>query len=84
VLDPVSGQPLPLQGWSQEVRVWKVNPYSYAEVAWEQVELPDGNFLGRALDRYPLRVTVSVLYQGPYDTTPQQVVAVSWIVPDNQ
>lgn len=77
------GNPLPLQGWSQSIRVEKVNPSDYSQsLANDAVIPPDGTgFNGVAVDAFPLRVTVIVRYRGVYDTTAQTVAVVSWIVP---
>jgi len=84
-IDPQTGQPMPLQGWSQSVVVQKVDPYNFsAPVLWSATQAPVGTFPGRALDRYPLKVTVTASYQGPYDAQPRPIVVMSWIVPDSQ
>jgi hypothetical protein len=86
-IDPSTGQPMPLQGWSQTVTVEKIDPYNFAAaVDWTATQAPSGNgaFPGRTLDQYPLKVTVSVSYLGPYDSAPLEIVRMSWIVPDNQ
>ena len=77
------GNPLPLQGWSQSIRVQKVDPTNYSTVvANDAVIAPDGSgFNGVAVDAFPLRVTVTVSYRGVYDTEDQPVAVVSWIVP---
>jgi hypothetical protein len=76
------GRPIPLQGWSQSVLVQKVEPFSYATVAaWNASQAASGSFPGRAADRYPLRVTVTVSYQGPLQAQPTVVTSMSWIVP---
>ncbi|MFN7020941.1 MAG: hypothetical protein ACK4WH_06390 [Phycisphaerales bacterium] len=77
------GSPLPLQGWSQSIRVEKVNPSDYSvSLANDAVIAPDGTgFNGVAVDAFPLRVTVTVRYRGVYDSAPTTVAVVSWIVP---
>ena len=76
-------QPLAMQGWSQEVIVEKVDPFDFATVHdADYAEPPAGDFAGRAVDQFPLRVTVVVWYQGPLDAESSEVVRVSWIVPD--
>jgi hypothetical protein len=76
------GRPVPLRGWTQSVAVQKVNPFDFATpVDWSAVENPDGEFRGRGVDQYPLRVTVTVSYQGPLEPAPTPVTQVSWIVP---
>lgn len=74
-IDPNTGQPMALQGWSQSVTVEKVHPYDYSQtLAWAETDT------FRAVDRFPLRVTVSVSYQGPLDPQPDVVTRMSWIV----
>lgn len=76
------GHPVPLKGWSQSVLVQKLNPFNYATVVdWSATEAVSGQFPGRAVDQYPLRVTVTVFYQGDYDPQPTSVTSMSWIVP---
>jgi hypothetical protein len=76
------GNPLPLQGWSQEVLVEKVDPFDFSAVRdWGDEDPPSGDFPGRTVDQFPLRVTVTVLYQGPLDLEPQVVTTMSWIAP---
>ena len=83
-IDPQTNQPLPLQGWTQSVSVEKVDPYDFSvSRAWVFSEPANGSFPGRAVDRYPLRVTVSVSYQGPLDPQAEVVTTMSWIVPAN-
>jgi prepilin-type N-terminal cleavage/methylation domain-containing protein len=78
------GRPLPLQGWSQSVLVQKMDPFNYATVLpWNTTAAVNGAFPGRAVDQYPLRVTVTVFYQGDFDAQPQSVTSMSWIVPVN-
>jgi len=69
-------------GWVQTISVTKVNPFDYAEeLDVTYSEDPSGDFKGRRVDQYPLRITVSVGYQGLYDAEPQNVTSLSWIVP---
>jgi len=83
-IDPGTGLPLPLQGWTQAVLVEKVDPYDYALTrAWGHTDAPAGSFPGRTVDRFPLRVTVSVSYQGPLEAVPTLITTMSWIVPAN-
>jgi hypothetical protein len=77
-----TGAPLPLQGWSQRVDVVKVDPFNLSRrLAWEHQVAASGTFMGRRVDQYPLRVTVTVRYQGPLDPQPEDVTSLSWIVP---
>lgn len=76
------GNPLGMEGWTQSVVVEKVDPFNYATVrAHEFLEAPQGAFKGRGVDKYPLRVTVTVSYQGPYDSQSRVVATVTWIAP---
>jgi hypothetical protein len=79
-----SGNPLPLAGWSQEVIVQKVNPFNssitYAPSATLAADAATG-FRGLAVDEFPLRVTVIVRYQGPFDSQAAEMSRLSWIVP---
>jgi hypothetical protein len=36
------------------------------------------------VDQFPVRVTVSVSYQGPLDSRPTVITTMSWIVPAGQ
>jgi hypothetical protein len=78
-----NGQPMPLQGWSQSITVEKLDPYNTAVVRAHSYVLPPvpPNFAGLAVDQFPLRVTVTVRYQGPDDSSPQDVARVVWIAP---
>jgi hypothetical protein len=83
VLTDEEGNALALQGWSQSVLVEKIDPYDTSVVrshAYEQPASPP-NFPGLALDKFPLRVTVVVTFQGPNDQSPTEVARVVWIVP---
>ncbi|GMV27204.1 MAG: hypothetical protein AMXMBFR58_32350 [Phycisphaerae bacterium] len=82
VVNDDEGNPIGLVGWSQAVTVVKVDPFNYATVREDDFkEDPQGSFPGRAVDRYPLRVTVSVSYRGRYDSEAREVASVSWIAP---
>lgn len=81
VLDD-QGEPVPMEGWAQRVVVEKVDPFNYSTVRGDDYEEPArAGFPGRAVDQFPLRVTVFVTYQGPFDSQPRQITQVSWIVP---
>lgn len=83
ILRDQNGVAVPLEGWSQVVAVEKVDPTNYSTVyPSEQVLAADaGGFNGLAVDRFPLRVTVTVSYRGPFDAEAQPVAVVTWIVP---
>lgn len=83
-IDPSTGNPVPMQGWSQIVRVQKVDAYNFANVRQTNAtDAPWGSFVGRAVNQFPLRVTISVFYQDPLSTVPEKVTEVNWIVPAN-
>ncbi len=69
-------------GWSQTVLVRKVAPFDFGlDLDDDFSEAANGSFPGRAVDEYPLRVTVQVFYQGVNDIEPTLVTEVMWIVP---
>lgn len=81
-VDPESGQPLSLAGWSQSVSVEKVNPYDYSTtLPWNHEDAPNPPFPGRTVGQFPVRVTVTILYQGPLAPQPDVVTTMTWIVP---
>lgn len=74
---------LPLQGWTQYVKVEKVDPLDFAVVLPHEEFTPaSGGVPGRSVDEFPLRVTVWTLYQGPFDTNAQVVSRITWIAPE--
>ncbi len=76
------GNPRALDGWAQSVTVEKVDPLNFATVRAKGYSVaPSGNDPGIAIDQFPLRVTVVVTYQGPYDTQPAEVTRLVWITP---
>jgi type II secretory pathway pseudopilin PulG len=82
VVVDANGDPLPLQGWTQFIQVDKVDPYDFTTA------IPDEYFEPAAgidpeveVDRFPVRVTVTILYQGFGEATATTVAQVAWIVP---
>ncbi len=74
--------PTAMYGWSQVVSVQKVNPFDPSEVLADNYTEPaEGDFPGREVDEYPLRVTVSVFYQAANAISPDLVTEVMWVVP---
>lgn len=82
VVVDVNGGPVPMQGWTQFVEVTKVDPTNftfpladdfYSPAAGINPEVPVGEF--------PVRVTVSVMYQGPFDTNASLVTQIEWVIP---
>lgn len=85
MLTDANGDPMPLVGWAQTVRVEKVNPYDYTTTRTrEAVDAANGTFPGRAVDQFPLRVTVTVWYREPEAPQPDAVTTMQWIVPASQ
>lgn len=71
-----------MYGWSQVVSVQKVDPFDPSSVLADNfTEIPNGDFPGREVDEYPLRVTVSVFYQSATAIAPDLVTEVMWVVP---
>lgn len=84
-LTGAGGVAVPLRRWAQTITVTKVNPFNYAQdVAQNATQAANGAFPGRAVDKYPLRVTVTVWYLDADDVTARPVTDVSWIVPVEQ
>lgn len=83
VMTDGEGDARPMQGWSQFVSVQKIDPFNMAQVRPDDYTVapvpPD--FAGLRVDQFPLRVSVTVRYQGPFDSQPSDIVTVSWVVP---
>lgn len=76
---------VPLEGWTQRIEVTKVEPQNFAQSrAPSYAVAANGSNPGRDVDNFPLRVTVIVSYQGPFDASAEEVSRVSWIVPETQ
>ncbi len=73
-------QPVALRGWTQIVTVRKVNPYDLTEVLANSAVVSDEGVVLRPVDRFPLRVTVTILYQPDPSENPPPVAVISWIV----
>jgi hypothetical protein len=69
-----------MRGWTQLVTVQKVNPYNINTVVADNAQQTSGATVQRAVDRYPVRVTVTVLYQPDANTAPETVTRMSWVV----
>lgn len=79
----VDGIEIAIRGWSQEVTVEKVDPSNNTTVRTPSYSIAaSGGNPGRALDKFPLRVKVTVFYRGPLDSSPREMTHVSWIVPE--
>ena len=75
------GGSVPLEGWSQRVTVEKVDPYNMnlsRTVGYEQA--PNSQLPFIRVDQFPLRITVSVRYQGINDPAPEEVTKLTWVV----
>lgn len=71
-----------MQGWYQTINVEKIDPFDTSIVRSNSYfDVPNGSFPGRAVDAFPLRVSVSVYYQGVNDINAELVTTVTWIVP---
>lgn len=82
VLDS-GGHPVAMRGWTQAVTVRKINPANSSQAILNNVFVAaSGGNPGRAVDKYPLKVTVVVSYQGPMDASPREITRVSWIAPE--
>lgn len=83
LIEDEEGEPRAMRGWSQSVAVQKVDPFNFAQVrARDYAAAPDlPNFAGVPVDRFPLRVTVTVRYQDPASLDVQEMARISWIVP---
>lgn len=76
------GETKALEGWQQSVTVEKVDPLNLATVRADGYFVaPSGTDPGIPVDQFPVRVTVIVTYQGPYDTQPAEVTRLVWVVP---
>jgi len=70
-----------MRGWTQIVQVEKVDPYDYSVSVADNAQTVVSGAVLREVDRYPLRVTVTVLFQGEFDTQAMPVSGASWVVP---
>ncbi|MEO1008844.1 MAG: prepilin-type N-terminal cleavage/methylation domain-containing protein [Planctomycetota bacterium] len=76
------GDPVPMAGWTQTVRVVKVHPTDPTwELAPDYEEAPGGGSRGIAMDEFPLKVEVTVSYAGPFASGPTEITRVVWVVP---
>ncbi len=75
--DPVA---TPLRGWTQIVTVDKVDPYNITSVVADNTEAKQGSTVLRRVDRYPLRVTVTAMWQPDPATPAVAVASTTWVV----
>ncbi|MEM8834379.1 MAG: prepilin-type N-terminal cleavage/methylation domain-containing protein [Planctomycetota bacterium] len=71
--------PVSMRGWTQIVEVDKVAPDNYTTGVADNARELDGAVVVREVDRYPLRVTVRVLFEQDADTT-LEVARSTWVV----
>ncbi|MEL6330514.1 MAG: prepilin-type N-terminal cleavage/methylation domain-containing protein [Planctomycetota bacterium] len=77
----VAGNPKPIEGWVQRVSVEKVDPFDTSVAVQDDASIPPGGGNpGRAVDEYPLRVTVDVEHTEPGKAT-ERIARLVWIVP---
>jgi hypothetical protein len=82
VITDGDGRERALDGWFQSVTVEKVDPLNYGTTRAAGYKIDaSGSDPGTAVDGFPLRVTVVVLYQGPADSQPSEITRAMWIVP---
>lgn len=75
-------QSVPMLGWSQSVRVEKVDPFNPSTVlAKDYSKAATSTTSAVPVDEFPLRVTVTVTYQGPFDTSPREMAKLVWVQP---
>jgi prepilin-type N-terminal cleavage/methylation domain-containing protein len=70
-----------LEGWSQRVTVEKLDPYNFSTVrahGYEQAATSSLPYI--RVDQFPLRVTVSVRYQGLTDAQATEITHQTWVV----
>lgn len=73
---------LALQGWRQSVTVTKVDPTNPTQTYLKTDEIaPSGGFIGLKVNKFPLRVSVTVQYTGPFEEAPTDMITTTWIVP---
>lgn len=69
-----------MRGWTQIVTVEKVEPSDITDGVADATDLRDGSTIKRAVDRYPVRVSVTVLKQDAPEDTPVVMTTLSWVV----
>ncbi len=75
-------QPVPMLGWRQSVKVEKVDPFNPSTgLAKDFAKAATSTTSAVAVDDFPLRVTVTVMYQGPFDTAAREMAKLVWVQP---
>lgn len=78
----VNGAVQPMAGWAQSVTVEKVDPNNFSTVrAPSYARAAQGSIPALRVDQFPLRVTVTVTFQGVGDLAPREMARITWIVP---
>lgn len=72
--------PVPMREWTQIVTVRKVDPYNITTELANNAQLMQGATILRAVDRYPLRVTVTAISQSDPSAPAVAVATTSWVV----
>ncbi len=96
VIDPDTNEPVPMEGWSQQVFVEKVEPFDTSIVRSDNyyrvpagstdlsapIGIPGSGLPPLRVDEFPLRVTVVTRFlpRGP-DAETTEISRVTWIVP---
>ncbi len=81
VIDPVTGEGAALPGWTQSVVVQKVDPYNFNTIRNPNyVQDAGGAYPAINVDEFPVRVTVTVRYQGAGDTQAIEITKLTWVV----
>ncbi len=73
--------PVAMRGWTQIVQVDKLNPNDYSIAVEHGLFEETGGEVTREVDEYPIRVRVTVLFQGPFDAEATPIATVTWVVP---
>ena len=77
-----NGESFSMTEWSQLVRVEKVGFNDYTTIQPDDQFTPAGPGVAEVpVDAFPVRVTVTVLHQGPLEDAATVIAEVSWIAP---
>ena len=77
-----NGETFSMSEWSQHVRVEKVDFHDFTSIQPDAHYTPASTGTGEVtVDSFPVRVTVTVLYQGPLAASAIVIAKVSWIAP---
>lgn len=72
-------QPVAMRGWTQIVSVSKVDPYDYTDEVNDNADVRVDGQIVRRVDRFPLRVTVTILRQLDPNDPPEVMTTLSWV-----